>query len=56
MASAFALRVAGMYVDDEGKTTDLRIASFQVLSFVSPFIWYDLRSLSLRHSNLIRPG
>ncbi|KIY69733.1 hypothetical protein CYLTODRAFT_420417 [Cylindrobasidium torrendii FP15055 ss-10] len=45
MATAFALRVAGMYVQDEQKTVDLRIASFQVLSFVSPFIWMKLLTI-----------
>ncbi|KAF9054955.1 calcium activated cation channel [Hymenopellis radicata] len=42
MASAFALRIAGMYATDEDSTNHLRIASFQVLSFVSPFIWMKL--------------
>ncbi len=39
MASAFALRIVGMYATGEDRTNHLRIASFQVLSFVSPFIW-----------------
>lgn len=40
--AAFILRVVAMRVTDDEQQIGLRIASFQVLSFVSPFIWMKL--------------
>ncbi len=37
--AAFILRVVAMRVTSDEEQIGLRIASFQVLSFVSPFIW-----------------
>ncbi|PBK69758.1 hypothetical protein ARMSODRAFT_935567 [Armillaria solidipes] len=40
--AAFILRVVAMRVTSDEEQIGLRIASFQVLSFVSPFIWMKL--------------
>ncbi|KAK0468489.1 uncharacterized protein EV420DRAFT_1504738 [Desarmillaria tabescens] len=40
--AAFILRVVAMRVTSDEEQIRLRIASFQVLSFVSPFIWMKL--------------
>ncbi|KAK0206687.1 hypothetical protein DFS33DRAFT_1316372 [Desarmillaria ectypa] len=40
--TAFILRVVAMRVTSDEEQIKLRIASFQVLSFVSPFIWMKL--------------
>ncbi|KAF9247409.1 hypothetical protein BU15DRAFT_84908 [Melanogaster broomeanus] len=39
LISAFALRVAGLETSND-QASALRLKSFQVLSFVAPFIWY----------------
>ena len=41
LLAAFILRVSGL-MSHEGNRDQLFLSSFQVLSFVSPFIWYVL--------------
>ncbi|PBL02691.1 hypothetical protein ARMGADRAFT_1006022 [Armillaria gallica] len=43
--TAFILRVVAMRVTSDEEQIGLRIASFQVLSFVSPFIWMKLLTI-----------
>ena len=41
LLAAFVLRVSGI-VSSKDRRDDFRLQSFQILSFVSPFIWWVL--------------
>jgi hypothetical protein len=42
LIAAFAFRMLGVQSTDEKEALDLQLKSFQILSFVSPLIWFVL--------------
>lgn len=55
LTAAFILRVWGIYATGD-RMASLRLMSFQVLSFVSPFIWYVYISAVTYFGFLIVPA
>lgn len=57
LLSAFIIRVIGIRAPDDGLSDYLHYHSFQVLSFVAPFIWsvhcFCKRIAAIRHSHLL---